>query len=102
MFIETISLAGLRNCLRKFNEGVKYAKSGRWSIAKGGYDLAFQLYYKDSNDQDIPVIDCIQGAWDETGQLENNCLADAEFAKIAKVIMDEYKNITQGGKKDGI
>lgn len=102
MFIETISLAGLRNCLRKFDEGVKYAKSGRWSIAKGGYDLAFQLCYKDSNDQDIPVIDCIQEDWNETGQLENNCLPDAEFAKIAKIIMDEYKNVTQGGKKDGI
>ena len=93
MFKDKISLKGLRSCLRKFDEGVRYAESGRWSIGKGGYDLAFQIYCKDSTGYKIPIIDCIQDTWDINGWLENNCLPEAEYKRVAKVIMDEYSNV---------
>ena len=93
MFEEKISLMGLRGCLRKLDEGVVYAESGRWSIGKGAYDLAFQLYYKDTTGYKVPVIDCIQDAWDINGWLENNCLPDREYKRVAKVIMDEYSDV---------
>ena len=93
MFEEKISLEGLRNCLRKFDEGVRYAESGRWSIGKGGYDLAFEVYYRDSTDYKVPVIDCIQDTWDVNGWLENIGLPETEYKRVAKVIMDEYSDV---------
>ena len=88
-----ITLKGLRGCLRKFDDNGMYAESGRWSIGKGGYDLAFQLYYRNEYDYKVPVIDCIQGTWDIHGWLENNCLPEFDYKRIAKVIMEEYDDV---------
>lgn len=45
---EDIKLAGLRKCLDMFANGSRKSyKRGKWSIAEGGYDLDWQLYYND-------------------------------------------------------
>lgn len=93
MTIDKIYITGLRNVLRRFDEGAISATSGRWSIGKGGYDLFFELYYNpDGNGRGYPVVDCIWGTWDRKGTLEKICLSDEAFMKVAKVIMEEYDN----------
>lgn len=45
---EDIKLSGLRKCLESFNVGSRGRYSrGKWSIASGGYDLEWELYYND-------------------------------------------------------
>jgi len=74
-----VKLNGLRKLLRSFEED-GYCVSGKhWKIAKGGYDLYFEIYY-----DEIPVVDCI------SNELENLCLDDSVFKKIAKIIIQEY------------
>lgn len=45
---EDIKLSGLRKCLDMFNNGSRgrYTR-GKWSIANGGYDLDWEIYYND-------------------------------------------------------
>lgn len=47
---EDIKLAGLRKCLELFASGSRgrYTR-GKWSIANGGYDLDWELYYNNVN-----------------------------------------------------
>lgn len=47
---EDIKLAGLRKCLELFANGSRgrYTR-GKWSIANGGYDLDWELYYNNVN-----------------------------------------------------
>ena len=49
-----ISFTGLKTALRKFDECGTIAKCGDWSIANGGYDLYFEIYY-----QGKVVLQCI-------------------------------------------
>lgn len=42
-----LSLKGLRECLRTFDDNGRHARRGDWSIGNGGYDLDFEIYYKD-------------------------------------------------------
>lgn len=93
MTIDNVKITGLRNVLRRFDEGAISATSGRWSIGKGGYDLFFELYYSPNKEsRGYPVVDCIWGPWDKKGELEKICLSDEAFKKVAKVIMEEYDN----------
>lgn len=49
-------LSGLKDVLRRFDENGTFAKKGVWHIAKGGYDLWWELYYEGQ-----PIIDCVYG-----------------------------------------
>ena len=80
MFYNKISLQGLRQVLRKFDEDGMYASGTHWSIGRGGYDLQWELSY-----DRVPIIDCVGGV------LENNCLSDEDFKRISKVIREEYR-----------
>ena len=51
-----IRFSGLRTALEKFEENGKYAKCGKWSIANGGYDLWWEIYY-----EGYTVLQCIDG-----------------------------------------
>lgn len=95
MNLGKIKISGLRTVLRRFNENGKSAKSGRWYIGKGGYDLAWELYYTpDGETYRYPVIDCIQGAWDFKGVIKNLFgLSEADLKKITKIIMEEYDDV---------
>ena len=43
---EDIRLSGLRKCIESFMNGSRGRYSrGKWSIANGGYDLEWELYY---------------------------------------------------------
>lgn len=43
--MEKISFNGLKLALQKFDKNGKYAEAGLWSIANGGYDLWWEIYY---------------------------------------------------------
>ena len=74
------SVNSFRRMLDRFNENGKSAKSGDWSIAKGGYDLDFEVYHKGT-----PVIDCVNG--------ELEILTNKEkYLPIAKTITNIYKD----------
>lgn len=51
-----INFTGLRTALEKFDENGKHAKCGKWSIANGGYDLWWEIYY-----EGYTVLQCIDG-----------------------------------------
>ncbi|WP_252241624.1 hypothetical protein [Clostridium sp. ZBS18] len=47
----------LKRLITRYNNGNNNSyKDGKWSLAVGGYDLWFELYYNN-----IPVIQCIDG-----------------------------------------
>lgn len=77
-----INMRGLKELLIKFDEDGKYVSGTHWSIARGGYDLYWQLYY-----DGIPVIDCV------CNELENNCLDEHDYKRCCKVIKSIYKQI---------
>ena len=52
----TINFRGLKSVLGKFNDNGKYAKGTHWSIANGGYDLWWELYY-----DGLPILQCVAG-----------------------------------------
>ena len=78
-------LSGLKAILNRFNTNGEYASSGHWIIAKGGYDLDWQLYYDEK-----PVIDCVSGV------LENDSLPPEDFETIANVIVSVYPDVNVG------
>jgi len=57
--------ANLKKILDRYDSNGKFAKQGNWKIARGGYDLAFQLYY-----DNLALIDGIKGEWDTNTRLE--------------------------------
>lgn len=77
-----ISCRGLRKILRRFDADGHHVQGRHWSVAKGGYDLWWQLYY-----DDVPVADCV------CGELYNDCLPEAVFKKIADIIIQEYPDV---------
>ena len=54
--MENISFAGLKTVLKKFDADGRYAECGNWSIANGGYDCWWEIYY-----QGYTVLQCISG-----------------------------------------
>lgn len=54
--VNHVCFAGLKTALLKFEEDGKYAECGSWSIAKGGYDLWWEIYYNG-----YTVLQCIDG-----------------------------------------
>ncbi len=52
----SISFTGLIPALKKFDKTGRYSKCGKWSIANGGYDLWWEIYY-----EDYPVLQCVAG-----------------------------------------
>ena len=57
--------ANLKKVLDRFDSNGKFAKQGNWKIARGGYDLAFQLYY-----DNIAVLDGINDGFSRETRLE--------------------------------
>ena len=52
----SINFRGLKSVLKKFDNNGKYAKGTHWSIANGGYDLWWELYY-----DGLPILQCVAG-----------------------------------------
>lgn len=51
-----INFSGLNTVLKKHDASGEYEKFLDWSIAKGGYDLWWEIYY-----QDYTVLQCVDG-----------------------------------------
>ena len=52
----SINFRGLKSVLRKFNDNGKYSEGTHWSIANGGYDLWWELYY-----DGLSILQCVAG-----------------------------------------
>lgn len=81
---EDLSLKGLKAVLRKHNETGEMARNLHWKIAKGGYDLCWQLCY-----DNVPIIDALQ----EIGYVEltnNRNIPERQWLKITDIIIKEY------------
>lgn len=76
------NLSGLRQQLRKFDEDGHYVSGTHWSIARGGYDLWWQVSY-----DRLPIISCVAGHLD----IETTTLSDAYIKKLHKLICAEYE-----------
>lgn len=76
------SLNGFRQILRKFDEDGRLAVATHWSMARGGYDRWWEIYY-----DNIPVINCIAGT------IENCCLDDPMFERLKGIILEEYDDL---------
>lgn len=76
------NLSGLRQHLRNFNEDGRYVNGTHWSIARGGYDLWWQV----SHDRN-PIISCVAGHL----EIDEANLSDSYIKKLHKLICDEYE-----------
>ena len=84
-----INFTGLRTALEKFDENGKIAKCGKWSIANGGYDLWWEIYY-----EGYTVLQCI------AGRLEGGFRPIPEFTeKTEKELIKKVKSIYTGLKE---
>lgn len=74
----------LRKCMQRFVNGDKnFYTDGLWKVAKGGYDLWFEVYYNN-----IPKIQCVNG------ELE---VVNGEYFdkyKALQIIQQEYAGLT--------
>lgn len=77
-------LGDLKQAYLTYSNNGRYGKRGLWSVARGGYDLWFEVYY-----DNIPIVDCTDG------ELENiyEDLSIEDFDAICQVILsiDHYK-----------
>lgn len=81
--MKQISFAGLQNVLERFNKNGRYASCCDWEIANGGYDLWWEIYYKD-----CVVLQCVDGA------LQGNFRPFAEFTDEAeKTLIKKVRKI---------
>ena len=76
-----LDIASLNRALDRFDRNGKYAKQGRWSITKGGYDLDFEIQL-DGN----PVVQCF------VGELEkfDDSVDDEIFRRVADAVIKKY------------
>lgn len=75
-------LGNLRKALITFDSNGRYSSRGSWSVARGGYDLWFEICHKD-----IPVVHCVDG------ELENCCLSTDDYLKVCNLIHKVYPDI---------
>ncbi len=75
-----INFSGLRTALKKFEENGEQAKCGKWCIAKGGYDLWWEIYY-----EGYTVLQCIYGELEGGFRLMSELTEETERELIKRV-----------------
>lgn len=103
LFEDTIkgNFSDLRKALKRFNENGKYAKQGDWKIVKGGYDLAFEIYYRET-----PILCGKYPRWEMTPGTELELYNDYDMTKkaaetVCSVYNDCYVPVTEDTVKQG-
>ena len=79
-------LSNLKKALKAFEENGKYAKCGDWSVAAGGYDLQFIVYYQENE-----VLRCIGN---ELESVPYSAFSDEFRRYIKKYVRKIYPDIT--------
>lgn len=77
---------GLRACLKEFDEGGKTASCGKWKIARGGYDLNWELYYDNE-----AVMQCIGKRIRAVRSEKGN----SNFDDVMKTVMEVYTDLSR-------
>lgn len=85
--MENISFVGLKTALKKFDENGRYAECGNWSVANGGYDCWWEIYY-----QGYTVLQCINGKLDGGFRPTDNFTEKVE-KQLIKIVKDVYKDL---------
>lgn len=85
---KTIRFTGLKTVLTKFDKNGKYASCGDWSIAKGGYDLWWEIYYKG-----YTVLQCINGEL-SGGFRPVSEFTDATEQRLISVVKSIYTDLS--------
>lgn len=75
----------LRKALDTFDRNGRYSSRGHWSIARGGYDLWFEIYY-----DNYPVVDCVAG---ELERCNSDELSDPDYIRVCELIHEVYPDI---------
>lgn len=74
-----------KGMFRRFANGSKKSySSGDWSVAVGGYDCWFEVYYKRT-----PIINCINGELN----ILNHEIDKNQMKKLIDIIKSEYDGI---------
>lgn len=81
-----INFNGLKFCARKFEEDGRIANGRHWSIATGGYDLLFEIYY-----DHLPVAGYIRG----DGFSNYGHLNDTEMNRLMHTVCLEVSGIKE-------
>lgn len=79
-----ISLRGLKAILKRFDENGRYAEGTHWSIANGGYDLWWELYY-----DNMAIARCVAG----TLEITVDELTDVMEKRLIKSIKSVYTDL---------
>ena len=78
--------SNLKKALDRFNSNGRYAKQGSWKIARGGYDLAFQIYYND-----LAIIDGVNDGYGPTDiHLDQEDYFGYDAEELAKYVCSIY------------
>lgn len=77
-----INFKGFRSTLMKFESDGYNVQGTHWRIARGGYDLWWEIYY-----DSLPVIGCVAGEVENYGHLSN-----IQYAKACEIIKECYGN----------
>ena len=73
---------GIKTALRKFEENGKEAHCGKWTIANGGYDLWWEIYY-----EGISVLECVDG---DIMPCDRGDIPKEEIQKLIDVVKSVY------------
>lgn len=80
-------LAGLRQCLRRFDMNGHFARQGRWSIGNGGYSLLWELCYENQ-----PVLDCTDcGFMNHLVDVVND-YGHSNIMEVIQVVKEEFSD----------
>ena len=81
------SFSGLKTALKNFEKNGEYAKCKDWSIANGGYDLWFEIYYNG-----YTVLQCINGKLQ--GGFRPIDFTEETEKQLIKRVKDIYDDLT--------
>lgn len=88
---ENVNFNGLKFCAKKYEESGKVAEGRHWSIANGGYDLLFEIYY-----DRLPVAGYIKG----DGFSNYGHLNETEMNRLMHTVCLEVSGIKETLIKD--
>lgn len=87
--MKKINLKGLEGLLKEFDSNGRYVERTHWSIASGGYDMYWELYYDGE-----PVISAIGSGnpqdYRKSVRLDNCTLDYKDYVKVCKKIISVY------------
>lgn len=80
-----VNFNGLQYCAKQFEEDGMTATGGKWKIARGGYDLDFEVYFNNT-----PVAGYYEDGFENYGHL-----SDRDFTRLMHTIGTQMTGIKE-------